>query len=122
MANEDFVRSQIRNKMQYARPYYATNRTVGHVITDFDDFPYNRWYRGVYEKDRPVIIEREAGYRFVENDCYITRQNTKVEYPRHCFEAPCSTVYPCIPEQFKKFADAEAMNVMLNRSCVFKSP
>jgi hypothetical protein len=117
-----YIREQIIQKLKYDRPYYATNRTVGNVVTDFDDFPYNRWYRGKYESDKPIIIEREAGYRHVEKNCYITKPELKKEYPRHCFEAPCSTVYPCMPEQFKKYADQEAMNIMLNRACIYKAP
>lgn len=113
--NEDAIRMEIMNKLQYARPYYATNRTIGKVVTDFDDFPYNRWYRGVYDNPAPVIIEREAGYRHVEKNCYITKPETKSEYPKHCFEGPCSTIYPCVPEQSKT-------HIALNRACVFKSP
>lgn len=120
MSNREWIQSQMANKLQYARPYYATNQTIGKTITDFDDFPYNRWYRGQYDSDKPVIIEREAGYRYVEKNCYLKKPEMKVEYPQHCFEAPCSTVYPCIPQQYKKFSDQDAMNVMLNRSCVYK--
>jgi len=122
MSNQDIIRAEMMNKIQYGKPYYATNRTIGKCITDFDDFPYNRWYRGIYTNSTPIVIEREAGYRHVEKNCYITTPERKTDYPKHCFEAPCSTVYPCIPDQFKKFSDQEAMNVMLNRACVFKSP
>jgi hypothetical protein len=122
MNNKDIIQNEIRNKIQYARPYYATNRSVGKTVTDFDDFPYNRWYRGIATNPNPVIIEREAGYRYVEKNCYIDKQSYTVNYPKHCFEAPCSTVYPCTPDYFKKYNDQDAMNVMLNRACVFKSP
>jgi hypothetical protein len=120
--NEDIVRMAIMKKNSYDRPYYATNRTAKQVVTDFDDFPYNRWYRGVATNPNPVIIEREAGYRYVEKNCYIDKPEYTITYPKHCFEAPCSTVYPCTPEAFKKFTDQDAMNIMLNRACVLKSP
>jgi hypothetical protein len=118
--NEEWVQQQIAQKLRYDRPYYATNQSVGNVVTDFDDFPYNRWYRGQYQSDRPIIIEREAGYRFVEKNCYITKPERKVDYPKHAFEGPCSTVYPTLVEQNKKFIDQESTNVMLNRACVYK--
>lgn len=111
-----YVRDQIMKKLQYDRPYYATNRTVGHIVTDFDSFPYSRWYRGQYEVDVPIVIEREAGYRHVEKNCNITKPEIQREYPKYCFEAACSTVYPCVADGNKKY------DVMLNRTCVIKAP
>ena len=120
--NSEIVKREILQKIQYGKPYYATNKTVGRVITDFDDFPYNRWYRGIYKNPNPVIIEREAGYRHVENNCYTNKQTYTPQYPKHCFEGPCSVVYPCFPEYLRKYSDKEALEVMLNRVCVDKSP
>ena len=120
MSNELVIQQAIRLKNQYQTPYYATRSTVGSCITDFDDFPYRRFWRGEAANPHPVIIEREAGYRFVERNCYTTHPVYTVEYPQHRFEGPCSTVYPSVPD--KRFADHEAMNVMLNRACVWRSP
>jgi hypothetical protein len=119
--NETSVYGNILKKTNYGKSFYATNKTVGKVITDFDDFPYDRFYRGVYQSDKPVIIEREAGYRLVENNCYRNNQSYKSEYPKHCFEAPCSTVYPCYPEYLRKYADKEQLDLFLNRKCVDRS-
>ena len=120
MSNETAIRRAILQKIQYRNPYYATRATVGECVTDFDDFPYGRFYRGEATNPVPVIIEREAGYRHIERNCYITKPTYTVEYPRHRFEGPCSTVYPSIPD--KRFADQEATNLLLNRACVFRSP
>ena len=40
------------------------------AITDYDHFPYTRNYRGVYNSTTPVIIEREAGFRPRNDQCY----------------------------------------------------
>lgn len=119
--NESQVYNNIRKKTYYGQPFYATNQTVGNVITDFDDFTYDRYYRGVYQSNKPVIIEREAGYRKVENNCYKYNSSYKSEYPTHCFEAPCSTVYPCYPEYLRRASDKDKLDLFLNRKCVEKS-
>lgn len=115
------VYSNIMKKNSYGKSFYGTNKTIGKVITDFDDFTYDRFYRGVYQIDKPVIIEREAGYRLVENNCYKNTPSFKPEYPKHCFEAPCSTVYPCYPEYLRRYADKEQLDLFLNRKCVDRS-
>jgi hypothetical protein len=40
------------------------------AITDYDHFPYTRNFRGVYNITTPVIIEREAGFRPRNDQCY----------------------------------------------------
>lgn len=119
--NESNVYSNIIKKNTYGKSFYATNKTVSNILTDFDDFTYDRFYRGVYQIDKPVIIEREAGYRLVENNCYKNVTSFKPEYPKHCFEAPCSTVYPCYPEYLRKYSDKEQLDLFLNRKCVDRS-
>jgi hypothetical protein len=127
------VRHEMEQKINYKTPYYANNNTVKKCITDFDVFPYTRWYRGVATSDNPIIIEREAGYRKVKQSLTEEQKNNmKYRYTtantfkedtggkqmlglngfldssessqqiRHCFEAACSTVYPC-KEPLKAF-------------------
>ena len=120
--NETQVYNNILKKVSYGKPFYATNKSAEKVITDFDDFTYDRYYRGVYQNSKPVILEREAGYSKVENNCYrYSTSYDKPEYPKHCFEAPCSTVYPCYPEYLRKYADQEKLELFLNRKCVDRS-
>lgn len=114
------IKSQIAKKKSHI-PFFATQDMATQVLTDYDVFPYTRWYRGVPEETRPVIAEREAGWRQKHNSCYnvlIPNIETEDSYPNHCFEGPCSTVYPCYPKYMQKFSDREAMNVMLNRACI----
>ena len=51
-------------------PYLATSDTVLKSIVDHDHFPYTRFYRGEAISDRPIIMDREAGYRRERDECY----------------------------------------------------
>lgn len=122
MNNIENVRGMIRDK-QSNIPFYGTAQEAGSVVTDIDHHPYSRYYRGVYYSSKPIVFEREAGWRPIREDCY--KVSTPPEdresgafYPNHCFEAPCSTVYPCYPQYLQKFSDRDALNVQLNRACI----
>jgi hypothetical protein len=115
--NVDFVRSQMAIKNSNIPLYsYGTQ-----VLTDYDHFPYNRYFRGEYKNSNPVVAEREAGFRPRYDNCYnLSFKQCKKEdcpYPEHCFESACSIVYPCYPEYLAKYSDREALNVMLNNKC-----
>ena len=101
--------------------YNATQKDCRQVITDHDNFPYQRQYRGVHDSEYPIIIEREAGYRKLEQPCYKEKIISKSEYPKHCFEGPASVVYPCYPDYLRKYSDKAEMEIMLNRVCVDRS-
>ncbi len=83
------VRLLIDKKVE-SSPSFANGNTVRNVITDMDVFPYNRWFRGVYYYSEPVIFEREAGYRKVENSVVNVAPLEK-QYESACFQVPCST-------------------------------
>jgi len=122
--NNDILKKEMVNKVNYSEAYYATNKTVKNINTDFDNFPYNRWYRGISTYTDPIIIEREAGYSNIkickpvsiyrnalvqsgprdssekQNFPRVLALNGFLENPEslsldHCFEAAPSTVYPC---------------------------
>jgi hypothetical protein len=120
MYNRSFI-DQAKYLKNKSNPYYATTKDVRQIETDFDHFPYKRFYRGVYNSPKPVIIEREAGYRQIEPTCYKEKLIVKSEYPKHCFEGPASVVYPCYPEYLRKYSDKAEMEIMLNRVCVDRS-
>jgi hypothetical protein len=101
--------------------YYANQKDVRQVFTDYDHFPYQRFYRGVHKSPYPVIMEREAGYRQQNPSCYREKLIVKSEYPKHCFEGPASVVYPCYPDYLRKYSDKAEMEIMLNRVCVDRS-
>ena len=103
------------------RPYFATNKSVMNIVTDMDHHPYTRWFRGVYYYPDPVIMEREAGWRQQKNACYglVMPQKPEKE-PNHCFEIPCTTTLPCYPDYLAKYSDRDALNVMINKTCILQ--
>ena len=116
--NINSVRSQISKKNGY-NPYYATVGTASSVITDMDSFPYNRYFRGQYNSSVPIVFEREAGFRRINTTCYDKNIDRGIpQYPNHCFQVPCSTVYPCYPDFEKQYGDKEQIELLNNRACV----
>ena len=114
------IRNQIERKKGF-QPYYATLKDASEVITDFDSFPYKRFYRGEPMNDKPVILEREAGWRVRHDNCYRFNNLEKIDnYPKHCFQTACNTVFPCYPEKLNKYADREALEIQLNNNCIVK--
>ena len=110
--------NQINHKLS-STPYYGTSNDTSKTLTDMDNFPYTRFYRGVYNSTMPIVIEREAGWRPIYKNCYIPNKcENPIEYPNHCFESACSVVYPCYPQYLAKIADRDALNVQLNKSCI----
>lgn len=99
LGNINAVRYQIAQKLDYNKPFYATREDTASVITDQDTFPYPRYFRGEYNNNAPVVMEREAGYRPRQDRCYrITPQTRKIP-TNYCWEYACSTVTPCVPRQ-----------------------
>lgn len=90
--NRDIMSIMIKNKTQYSKAYYGTEASSTNIVTDMDRFPYPRWYRGVADSDKPVIIEREAGYHMILREKAKTKD--KSEKPKHVFTSACSTVLP----------------------------
>ena len=102
-------------------PYYATVKEAGEVLTDYDTFPYPRWFRGVYDSPVPIVAEREAGWRPRHDSCYKMEKpcsEVASKYPNHCMQSACSTVYPCYPQQMSRYADKAALDVELNNACI----
>jgi hypothetical protein len=99
--NVDNVRRMIARKEGICVPFYATTCDTASIITDFDTFPYPRFFRGKFDSDKPIVLERESGFRNRRDNCYRTVQckgDDLREYPNHCFEVACSTVFPCDPK------------------------
>ena len=90
------IRAQIAAK-NGTQPYRATVAQTYGTLTDYDVFPYPRWWRGIPQYAYPIVAEREAGWRPRHDSCYQAFSIPETTYsPRVCFQAPCSTVYPCI--------------------------
>lgn len=96
------IRNQIMKKTS-DRPYFSNGKIVTNVVTDMDHQPYSRWFRGVYYYPDPVIMEREAGFRQIEDQCYSVMVPPHApDEDRLCFEPACSTVFPCNPKKYSK--------------------
>ena len=67
--NCELVHDMIEEKKRNL-PFTVSNNIVSYIQTDMDNYPYNRFYRGVPYFYNPVIFEREAGFREVHNECY----------------------------------------------------
>lgn len=95
--NRALIAQQILMKQQQSRPYYATRAMSESILTPYDHFPYKYFYRGDPYAPNPVVMEREAGYRPLNNECY--RVQTDPQHYQHssCWATPCSTVFPCCP-------------------------
>lgn len=114
------IREQIHAK-KMSTPYYATANQAKEVVTDYDTFPYPRYFRGVARSSVPIVAEREAGWRPRHDNCYKVNEPANLPgapYPNNCFQAPCSTVYPCYPEYLTKYSDKEALDLILNKTCI----
>lgn len=73
--NMQNIQFEILRKKRSENPYFATHKNVVQVITDYDELPYKRWYRGIPESDVPIIAEREAGYRPLSRKIYLEEKN-----------------------------------------------
>lgn len=93
--NINEVNYRILLKMNSNYPYYATKTSVKSIVTDIDHFPYERFFRGQYDSEIPIVMDREAGYRPIRNSMY-TRVRTIVDsQPKYCWQYPCTSVKPC---------------------------
>lgn len=117
--NINNVRLQIAKKKLHI-PYLATTNQSTQVMTDYDTFPYFRYFRGIPESSQPIVAEREAGWRMRNDNCYKVQKtsNNQPSYPNHCFETACSTVFPCYPEHRSELNNSESLNTRFNKDCI----
>jgi hypothetical protein len=112
--NIDTVRQQINYKLNYNSPYYATPCAMKKVVTDFDNFPYQRFYRGVYNSSTPTVIERETGWREWNNPCYRELVTPDVKPNTYCWQYPCSTVFPCDKKAYKSASETKPRSINIS--------
>lgn len=89
-----YIQQQIRRKTNYSLPYYTTTNAIKNSITDRNEFPYPRNYRGQANSLTPIIVEREAGYRMAKPFRFRFKSNYNAK-PRMCFQYPCTVDFPC---------------------------
>lgn len=98
------VQKYIQEKIS-TRPLGPTPASyINPIITDMDVFPYNRFYRGINDCTTPRVFDREAGHRKWQNQLYAGNcdpnksSSIPQPYKGKCFQIPCSTILPCVPE------------------------
>lgn len=119
--NVNFVRSQIALKSM-PEPYFATAAHAKGVTTDYDEFPYHRYYRGYYASANPIIDQRAAGFRPRIDNCYKPEVYKKDPfcYPNNCFQGGTTVTYPCRPDFVKKFEDVDNIRQLLDTGCIIQ--
>tara|TARA_B100001115_G_C15509979_1_gene241600 strand:+ start:50 stop:553 length:504 start_codon:yes stop_codon:yes gene_type:complete len=90
----NFIRDQIRKKTNYEFPYYTNTNAVENIVSDRNEFPYPRYYRGRADINVPIVYEREAGYRMAKPFKFHFKSNFDAK-PRMCFQYPCTVDFPC---------------------------
>ena len=79
--------------------YYQTN-----VMLDPSrgEFPYKRFWRGNYQSNIPIILDRQAGfYPRKDDNCLDIKTPLILKehcYPQHCFATAPNTRFPCYQE------------------------
>ena len=113
--NQEIVQNQINQMLHTDQPYFPNPYEIRNVVTDVNEWPYPRYFRGRPDSDRPFFWNREAGYRHVINPQLIPTNYPPIEEPRQpytCFQPACNTIFPCYFEKTKS----------MPRNCVYTSP
>ena len=85
------IRSDIMNKLKSSKPYFATKEQAREIVTDYNEFPFHRFWRPAYD-----LYKREAGWHpVVPNKLQLCPSCDKNNCLVSCFQYPCSTVLPC---------------------------
>jgi len=106
--NKKIINNLIAEK-QFHKPSYV-NFTYNQINNQNDIFPYPSWYKGQSLSYEPLIAEREAGFAPKRKYKIDVKKPTKEEIST-CFQAPCSTVYPCY--------NTESNYYSMNKACFF---
>lgn len=104
---------------RYTTPGLTPASLLRQVDTDMDHFPYSRFYRGIYDCDRPRVMDREAGFRRLRPQAYAPYTPDAPPPPppySGCFQIACSTILPCVPNTSAPLYKASGSN------CVTISP
>ena len=95
LTNTDIIRQHIHKKQNVSVPYYIQVSPYTIPTTDMDHFPYQRFFRGKFERSDPTIFGREAGYYPRNDECYRKQVPINPEKVEYCWQYPCSNIKPC---------------------------
>ena len=113
--NVNNIQEQIKNKKQ-PNPYFATTKQAKSVITDYDTFPYPRYFRGKPESSLPIVAEREAGWRPRHDDAY--KSKVELELTPDCvIGSPSSNFLKLYKEEIYHCYDDNG-NIIKDYTCI----
>ena len=114
-ANIEKVKVQIKIKKSDS-PYFATLEHSNQIWTDYDVFPYTRFFRGEPLSSEPIAAEREAGWMMRDHKYYKASKISEIpkpDPPNNCFQSACSTTIPCHPKP-----DRTELQEVYDKSCI----
>lgn len=84
--NRILIEEQI-NMKQKSKPFFATSKNITKIVTEYDTFPFLRFYKGITKYDLTTIIdERETGFNPRIYD-YNNSNSCNSDYINNCFIA-----------------------------------
>lgn len=92
--NQEVIEQQIFEKIHSSTPYFPPPRQIFDVVTDVNEQPYRRFFRGRPSSNEPIVWEREAGYNTIRGEIKNPTRVARTGGPP-CFQLPCSTILPC---------------------------
>jgi len=116
--NKNNIEMEIIKKNNW-KPYFSTVKNVKQVTTEYNEFPYSYWFRGIANYDEPIVADREAGWREIDKEYYTIYNETESDKtPKHCFQGPCTTITRCNPDLSTKYIDRKKSDMGIYNSCV----
>lgn len=87
----------MRRKRQAGVVFFPTAATIDPFVTDVNELPYPRFYRGRALTPHPIVWEREAGYNadIRQPQPFVQLAPPQDATDLFCFQPACSTIFPC---------------------------
>ena len=76
-------------------PYTVSNNIIKNVKTEYNTFPYRKWYKGKYTSHQPIVDKREAGFKPIEsqtNKMYFVHSYTNIHFQSACSSEPKDSI------------------------------
>jgi hypothetical protein len=105
--NKNIINNLIAEK-QFHKPSYVNFRYT-QINNQNDIFPYPKWFKGNPDSNEYFIAEREAGFAPKRKYTIDVKKPLKEENTT-CFQAPCSTVFPCYNQESNYYS--------MNKACI----
>lgn len=111
ISNIDNVYKMV-NEKKSDTPIHITYSDGELIKTPYNVFPYTKWYKGEYLCSKPIVADREAGYRKINN-----YNHSKIPYIGNSpfwFQGPCSVLLPTV---INKIGDKDKLEINIPNKC-----